>query len=461
MCPDAAAEGAAAAAAASARRPLRRDDLLGLRVSVVSAASAVRLEGVVCLADLEEGEIHLGEVMCRGTEDREWAPRKVSAKRHPLDKLLLVRKRDLAQMDILSGDDTDGEADEEEYEGVEHDEDEDVDHESDLRRQEEVRQALRDRLRQDTECEQDQEETDKGAEKRQPALSVDDSGFASAAGSGGSNCSSPPPPPPPAPSQPPAPDDPVKGAAAVPVPGDEEDKSVGALDLRSMAEALKNMVCLGAKAEEALMREKARELPWAVPLAMTKRMVQKKPKLFPDYRVPEELARFVAALCIFFSPFLIVLILFVWSRLFERGDLSQQDPLLMSDEDSRVFRAVRELLETGMTANNYKEYLSLLLYAEEHQAEKDMESYDMYSQKLRREPREGAMYLRVAGLVDRSPNVLKGDLVCAYVSGGWYDLEVEETYQDKVYFKRDQSAEKEIFLNGKVSKSNGSFIIVI
>ena len=82
----------------------------------------------------------------------------------------------------------------------------------------------------------------------------------------------------------------------------------------------------------------------------------------------------------------------------------------------------------------------------------------MYNVKLKKEEHDGPAYLRVPGLVDRSPNVLKGDLVCLRISGEWFDMEVRETYQDKIYFERDHQMEDKVFRKNTVRSGTKNFI---
>ncbi len=111
----------------------------------------------------------------------------------------------------------------------------------------------------------------------------------------------------------------------------------------------------------------------------------------------------------------------------------------MKEEQLRVLDGVTELLKGNykntVSRRRYKETLTFLLYAEEYQvfvfvllvpnatlenrplffgfflkAEKDLEQFDMYSSKLKRSD-EGGATLEVPGLIDRSPNVLKGKFI--------------------------------------------------
>ena len=60
----------------------------------------------------------------------------------------------------------------------------------------------------------------------------------------------------------------------------------------------------------------------------------------------------------------------------------------------------------------------------------------MYSAKLSKDDSWEGLTMQVPGLVDKSPNVLKGDTVCIYAENDWWYLEVQETYKTQVYFRR-------------------------
>ncbi len=74
---------------------------------------------------------------------------------------------------------------------------------------------------------------------------------------------------------------------------------------------------------------------------MTSEMVRKKPKAFPDYVVPKLLDKLV------------------------HFDLSPWKGML--EEEKAALEAVCSMLKRGLEADNYKRFLSFLIYAEEAQ----------------------------------------------------------------------------------------------
>ncbi|KAG8954847.1 hypothetical protein FRC04_010330 [Tulasnella sp. 424] len=80
--------------------------------------------------------------------------------------------------------------------------------------------------------------------------------------------------------------------------------------------------------------------------------------------------------------------------------------------DSRVQDIQNEYFPLGSSHAAYMEYWQALLWAEEHQAEKDMENYDQTGVQFA--GRVGRLYLRelaVPGLAERRPSVVIGDSV--------------------------------------------------
>ncbi len=265
-----------------------------------------RYEGIICHVDVAAGRIFLGRAVNIGREDDERTRRKGRL----IQKLLQVDRGQIKSIEIM------GEEDDEE---VEQEEEEEDNGGGEVSGEEPLTVT--------------HHPDDKESKLNSP--SVDDSGFASA----GSDSSSPPSAHAHAPVAAPAPPADKKGKEDG-AGGDAGNKGAG-----SAADDLERSF------REALSTIHLPPLPlplppssWRIPLAMTRKMVQYHPKGFPDYVVP---------------PLL--------DNVMDR-EVKEWDE--MSEEEARVVRAVRGMLEEGVNAANYKQFLSFLLYAEEAQVRK-------------------------------------------------------------------------------------------
>ena len=86
-----------------------------------------------------------------------------------------------------------------------------------------------------------------------------------------------------------------------------------------------------------------------------------------------------------------------------------------------------KLLSRPLSEGNYDRKLELLLHCEEHQLQFDIHHYDMVGEPMVR--RGHLMELRVPGLAENRPSVLKGDklIVRQHGAGG------EEEYEGVVH----------------------------
>lgn len=113
---------------------------------------------------------------------------------------------------------------------------------------------------------------------------------------------------------------------------------------------------------------------------------------------------------------------------------------------------IRELLESkkipdvvqeGLTTENYFSFFKHLIIMEELQLEKDMHSYDMDSVTMRNRPNQ-FLSLEVPSLAERRPSLVQGDYIFAKLASG-YGNDTTKKYQgyihrveaDEVYLKFD------------------------
>lgn len=89
-------------------------------------------------------------------------------------------------------------------------------------------------------------------------------------------------------------------------------------------------------------------------------------------------------------------------------------------------------MASNLNPRNYKELLELLLQCEEHQMKLDIRHYDMTGVELTK--RNQLIELKVPGLVENRPSVLKGDRLYLRQCGGGHKFEaiVHEVSEDKV-----------------------------
>ena len=83
-----------------------------------------------------------------------------------------------------------------------------------------------------------------------------------------------------------------------------------------------------------------------------------------------------------------------------------------SKEDREELARCRQLIESPLTWENYKQRWSLLLHAEEHQLETDIRHYDLGGVSMRQLPSKRLFELHVPGLEENRPSVMKGDKIC-------------------------------------------------
>ena len=75
---------------------------------------------------------------------------------------------------------------------------------------------------------------------------------------------------------------------------------------------------------------------------------------------------------------------------------------------------VKALDTEELTRDNYAKRLQLLLWAEEHQMEVDIRNYDMHEVVMA--PEGKFLYLKVPGLSENRPSVLRGDKLLVAMS---------------------------------------------
>ena len=83
-----------------------------------------------------------------------------------------------------------------------------------------------------------------------------------------------------------------------------------------------------------------------------------------------------------------------------------------SKEEREELAMCRQLIESPLTWENYKQRWSLLLHAEEHQLETDIRHYDLGGVSMRQLPSKRLFELHVPGLEENRPSVMKGDKIC-------------------------------------------------
>ena len=103
-----------------------------------------------------------------------------------------------------------------------------------------------------------------------------------------------------------------------------------------------------------------------------------------------------------------------------------------SKEEKDEIARCRELLESPLTWQNYKQRWSLLLHAEEQQLETDIRHYDMGGVSLRQLPSRRLFELKVPGLEENRPSVMKGDKIQVKLGQVTYEGHVNQIKEDKV-----------------------------
>jgi len=103
-----------------------------------------------------------------------------------------------------------------------------------------------------------------------------------------------------------------------------------------------------------------------------------------------------------------------------------------SKEEKDEVARCRKLLESPLTWENYKQRWSLLLHAEEQQLETDIRHYDMGGVSMRQLPSRRLFELKVPGLEENRPSVMKGDKICVKLGQVTYEGHVNQIKEDKV-----------------------------
>merc|ERR1719186_2291517 len=105
-----------------------------------------------------------------------------------------------------------------------------------------------------------------------------------------------------------------------------------------------------------------------------------------------------------------------------------------NNKDRHEVNKCHELVAGSLTPANYKERMELLLQCEELQMKLDIRHYDMEAVEMER--RNQLMQLKVPGLPEKRPNVIKGDRLYVRQAGGGKGPEVEaivfDVFEDRV-----------------------------
>merc|ERR550519_1147483 len=103
-----------------------------------------------------------------------------------------------------------------------------------------------------------------------------------------------------------------------------------------------------------------------------------------------------------------------------------------SKKDRHEIGKCHQLLADNLNPRNYKERLELLLQCEEHQMKLDIRHYDMTAVELTK--RNQVLELKVPGLLENRPSIIKGDRLYLRQSGGgpMFEAIVHEGVDDAV-----------------------------
>lgn len=167
---------------------------------------------------------------------------------------------------------------------------------------------------------------------------------------------------------------------------------------------------------------------WKVPMAMSKKKL--KETLFPEYSIPEDLEELLRA-----SP-----------------NLQYLDHLHL--EEDVILDYLNWMFGEGLNEKNYKEFQSFYLYIEEMAMDEELTKFDMFSVEFSSEKlKKPQVKVDIPGMIDKCPNVIKGDLIHAHRHGQWYSLRVKETYQSKAILESVEFRE-EAFPNHRIKKAH-------
>nr|CAD7575077.1 unnamed protein product [Timema californicum] len=116
----------------------------------------------------------------------------------------------------------------------------------------------------------------------------------------------------------------------------------------------------------------------------------------------------------------------------KRDEARTSDPVICSDMLHRVLLGVDDVKEglkarkCNLSANNYCDLFSLLLHIEEHQMKIDIHTFDCDNQILKTIPGEhNLLALKVPGLAENRPSVLRGDAIYVEILGDENHLRYE------------------------------------
>ena len=109
----------------------------------------------------------------------------------------------------------------------------------------------------------------------------------------------------------------------------------------------------------------------------------------------------------------------------------------MSPEAENRLATIWKWKSEGLCPNNYKDYFSVILYAEELVREMRMYHYDMFDEKLHQIEVKGRPYFRltVPGIIDKSPTVIIGNTLMACKNSLVIDFEVIFVNEQEVYLR--------------------------
>ena len=106
----------------------------------------------------------------------------------------------------------------------------------------------------------------------------------------------------------------------------------------------------------------------------------------------------------------------------------------MTPVQSKVRQTLAKMVEEGITKENYQKYWAFLLYVEELELEWELERFDMYNAKLYKDSAKHPLMLKVPGVMDKNPNVMRFDTVTVYVHREPYELTVKDIFLNTVSF---------------------------
>ena len=122
-----------------------------------------------------------------------------------------------------------------------------------------------------------------------------------------------------------------------------------------------------------------------------------------------------------------------------------------------VNASLSELLNEKLSKSNYKALLTFLLYAEQLEEKRQLQELTIRKGRLFRKSSNGPVMLIVTGLMDKNPNIMKGDIIIAHTSKEeFYRLEVKDVDNVLVSFKHNKKFLNEHFNYHRLRKAPDS-----